>query len=105
MYLRVIGHETGMTIASVRPSNVYGPWQDAHGEAGVVAIFAERMLRDQPVLVFAPGTDTRDYVYVSDVVSAFVLAAEAPEGEMCAIGTGIETSTLDLFGHLSSLTG
>lgn len=105
LYLRVIGHETGMTIASVRPSNVYGPWQDAHGEAGVVAIFAERMLRDQPVVVFAPGTDTRDYIYVSDVVEAFVLAAEAPDGEMCAVGTGIETSTLDLFGHLASLTG
>lgn len=104
LYLPMIAARTGMTVASVRPSNIYGPWQDAHGEAGVVAIFVERMLRGQEVMVFAPGTDTRDYVYVGDVVEAFVAAADAPTGEMCVIGTGIETPTLAIFEHLARLT-
>jgi UDP-glucose 4-epimerase len=89
----------------VRPANIYGPWQDPHGEAGVVAIFVQRMLRGDPVTVFAPGTDTRDYVYVEDVVDAMTAAAEAPEGSMCLVGTGVETSTLDLFHELARLTG
>lgn len=105
MYLRIIEEETGMSVASVRPANIYGPWQDPHGEAGVVAIFTRRMLRNEDVTVFAPGTDTRDYIYVDDVVSAMLLAAEAPAGEMCVVGTGIETSTLDIFHTLARLTG
>ncbi len=105
MYLRIIEAETGMSVASVRPANIYGPWQDPHGEAGVVAIFTQRMLRNQDVTVFAPGTDTRDYVYVDDVVSALVLASQAPTGEMCVVGTGVETSTLDIFHALAALTG
>ena len=104
-YLRIIEHETGMSVASVRPANIFGPWQDPHGEAGVVAIFTRRMLRNEDVVVFAPGTDTRDYVYVDDVVSAMVLAGDAPTGEMCVIGTGVETSTLDIFHALARLTG
>lgn len=105
LYLQMIERETGMSVASVRPSNIYGPWQDPHGEAGVVAIFARRMLRGEDVTVFAPGTDTRDYVYVSDVVDAMVRAGMAETGEMCAVGTGIETSTLDLFRALARATG
>lgn len=97
IYLGLIEHETGMSFASVRPSNIYGPWQDPHGEAGVVAIFARRMLRGEEVTVFAPGTDTRDYVYVGDVVDAMLRAAMAETGELCVVGTGIETSTMDLF--------
>ena len=104
-YLRIVAHETGMTVASVRPANIYGPWQDPHGEAGVIAIFSRRMLRGEEVTVFAPGTDTRDYVYVSDVVDALARAAFAPTGEMCVIGTGVETSTLDLFHALAAQTG
>jgi len=104
LYLRIIEAETGMSVASVRPSNIYGPWQDPHGEAGVVAIFAQRMLRDQEVTIFSPGTDTRDYVYVADVVDAMVRASEAPHGEMCVVGTGIEVSTIDIFDALAGLT-
>ena len=95
----------GMSVASVRPSNIYGPWQDPHGEAGVVAIFARRMLRGDEVTVFAPGTDTRDYVYVGDVVDAMLRAAMAERGEMAVIGTGIETSTMDLFRAMARETG
>lgn len=104
-YLRIIEVETDLSVASVRPSNIFGPWQDPHGEAGVIAIFTQRMLRNEDVTVFAPGTDTRDYIYVSDVVEAMVAAAEAPTGEMCVVGTGIEVSTLDIYHALAALTG
>ena len=100
-YLKIVEWETGMTVASVRPANVYGPYQDPHGEAGVVAIFAQRMLRGEPVTIFGSGTDTRDYVYVDDVVEAQVRASEAPGGEMCVIGTGEETSTRRIFDLLA----
>ncbi|MSQ31504.1 MAG: NAD-dependent epimerase/dehydratase family protein [Dehalococcoidia bacterium] len=104
-YLRIVEWETGMTVASVRPANVYGPYQDPHGEAGVVAIFAERMLRGDAVTIFGTGEDTRDYVYVDDVVEAQVRAAEAPAGEMCVVGTGIETSTRRIFELLAQCCG
>ena len=104
-YLKIVEWETGMTVASVRPANVYGPYQDPHGEAGVVAIFAQRMLRGEPVTIFGSGADTRDYVYVGDVVEAQVRAAEAPAGELCVIGTGVETSTRRIFDLLARLTG
>ena len=100
-YLQIVEWETGMTVASVRPANVYGPYQDPHGEAGVVAIFAQRMLRGEPVTIFGTGNDTRDYVYVDDVVEAQVRASEAPRGEMCVIGTGIESSTRRIFDLLA----
>jgi len=105
VYLRLIEHQMGMSVASVRPSNIYGPWQDPHGEAGVVAIFARRMLRGDEVTVFAPGTDTRDYVYVSDVADAMLRAAMAESGEMAVVGTGIETSTMELFRAMARETG
>ena len=104
-YLKIVEWETGMSVASVRPANVYGPYQDPHGEAGVVAIFALRMLRGEPVTIFGSGSDTRDYVYVGDVVEAQVRAAEAPAGELCVIGTGVETSTRRIFDLLAHLTG
>ncbi len=62
-------------------------------------------LAGEPVTVFAPGTDTRDYVYVADVVDAMVRAAECATGEMCVVGTGVEVSTLDIFHALAALTG
>lgn len=104
-FLQIVEWETGMTVASVRPGNVYGPYQDPHGEAGVVAIFAERMLRNEPVTIFGTGGDTRDYVYVDDVVEAQVRAAAAPTGEMCVIGTGVETSTRQIFEVLAKHCG
>jgi len=104
-YLQIVEWETGMTVASVRPANVYGPYQDPHGEAGVVAIFSQRMLRGEPVTIFGTGSDTRDYVYVDDVVEAQVRAAEAPTGAMCAVGTGVETSTRRIFDLLAAACG
>jgi UDP-glucose 4-epimerase len=80
----------------LRLGNVYGPRQNPHGEAGVVAIFSGRLLRgDRPVLR-GDGTPTRDYIYVSDVADAFVAAAQAERGGTYNVGTGRETSTARL---------
>jgi UDP-glucose 4-epimerase len=83
--------------------NVYGPRQDPHGEAGVVAIFAERILRGLPVTVFGDGEQTRDFVYVDDVVDAFVRAASRGGGLVCNIGTGRETSVNHLLTTMADV--
>jgi UDP-glucose 4-epimerase len=85
--------------------NVYGPRQDPHGEAGVVAIFAERVLRGEPVTIFGTGDQTRDFVFVDDVVDAFVRAATRGGGLVCNIGTGRETSVNELVRALASQSG
>jgi UDP-glucose 4-epimerase len=105
LYLDVVARQTGMEVAVVRPSNVYGPWQDPHGEAGVVAIFSQRMLRGEPVTIYGDGTQTRDYVFVGDVVAAVRSAADAPEPATCNVCTGVETSTQHIFDALAGLTG
>jgi UDP-glucose 4-epimerase len=86
-------------------ANVYGPRQDPHGEAGVVSIFAERILRGQTVTIFGDGEQTRDFVFVDDVVDAFVRAATRGGGLVCNIGTGRETSVNRLFAELASQAG
>jgi UDP-glucose 4-epimerase len=85
--------------------NVYGPRQDPHGEAGVVAIFAERILRGEPVKVFGDGEQTRDYVFVDDVVDAFVRAATRGGGLVCNVGTGTETSVNQLLSVMATQAG
>ena len=64
----------GLECSHIAPANVYGPRQDPHGEAGVVAIFSQALLAGRPTKIFGDGTDTRDYVFVDDVVDAFVKA-------------------------------
>jgi UDP-glucose 4-epimerase len=83
--------------------NVYGPRQDPHGEAGVVSIFAERILRGQPVTIFGNGEQTRDFVFVDDVVDAFVRAATRGGGLVCNVATGQETSVNDLLGTMADV--
>jgi UDP-glucose 4-epimerase len=85
-------YETGHV--SLRYGNVYGPRQDPHGEAGVVAIFLGRLAHGEPLRIFGDGRQTRDYVYVGDVVAA-TLAAQGHAG-VFNVGTGTETSVLDL---------
>src|SRR5580698_3336516 len=85
--------------------NVYGPRQDPHGEAGVVAIFADRVLRNEPVTIFGDGEQIRDYVFVDDVVDAFVRAATRGGGLVCNIGTGRETSVNELVTAMASQSG
>jgi UDP-glucose 4-epimerase len=89
---------------SLRLGNVYGPRQDPHGEAGVVAIFLGRIAEGQPLRVFGDGTQTRDYVFVADVVEA-TLAAAAHPGGVFNVGTGRETSVLDLVDACKRVTG
>jgi len=86
-------------------ANVYGPRQDPHGEAGVVAIFAGRLLAGEQCRIFGDGSQTRDYVYVDDVVDAFVRSAERGSGLLCNIGTGVETSVVDLYSTMAAAAG
>src|SRR5207245_9524843 len=83
--------EYQLPFVALRYANVYGPRQDPHGEAGVVAIFTGRMLRAEPVTVNGDGKQTRDYVYVGDVARANLLALESTATGPCNSATGIET--------------
>lgn len=99
-YLGLYGRLYGLRGVILRLGNVYGPRQDPHGEAGVVAIFCGKLLDGEPAKVFGDGLQTRDYVYVGDVVQAFIAAAAAGTGETINIGTGSEVSVLDLVDGL-----
>ena len=94
-----------MEFAALALANVYGPRQDPHGEAGVVAIFAERLVDGDPVTIFGDGEQTRDFVYVDDVVDAFVRAATRGGGLVCNIGTGAETSVNELYRTMAAEAG
>jgi UDP-glucose 4-epimerase len=95
----------GLSTASLRLGNVYGPRQDPLGEAGVVAIFAGALLAARPPTVYGDGLQTRDYVYVADVVAAFIAAAESGGTGVFNVGTGLETSVLDLGRRLAASAG
>lgn len=99
-YCRLYGRLYGLETAVLRLGNVYGPRQDPHGEAGVVAIFAGRLLDGVRPAVFGDGRQTRDYVYVGDVVAALRAAAAGPAGVTVNIGRGEEVSVLDLLEGL-----
>jgi UDP-glucose 4-epimerase len=96
-YLRFYSEEHGLDFTSLALANVYGPRQDPHGEAGVIAIFASRLVRGEVPRIDGSGEQTRDFVFVEDVAHAFVLAAERGSGETINIGTGHETSVSELF--------
>lgn len=105
-YLDCFRHEHGLNSTVLRYANVYGPRQDPHGEAGVVAIFCNRMLANEPVSVFArktvgdPGC-VRDYVFIADVVKANMAALQGQiPDRVLNIGTGYETNTLQLAEHI-----
>jgi UDP-glucose 4-epimerase len=104
-YLFFYKMQYGIDYVSLRYSNVYGPRQDAHGEAGVVAIFCGRMVAGQPCTIYGDGDQTRDYVYVGDVARANVLALNRPVSGAFNIGTGIETSVNQLFRALARIAG
>ena len=85
--------------------NVYGPRQVPHGESGVVAIFADRIVRNEEVVVFGDGEQTRDFVFIDDVVDAFVRAATRGGGLVCNIATGRETTVNALLATMATLRG
>ncbi|GGI03940.1 NAD-dependent epimerase/dehydratase family protein [Egicoccus halophilus] len=104
-YLRSYELLHGIDWTALTLANVYGPHQTTAGEGGVVATFAGRMLAGQPCTVFGDGEQTRDFVYVDDVVHALVLAADRAPGRRLLIGTGERTSVLQLFRALAAATG
>jgi UDP-glucose 4-epimerase len=102
-YLVYYARVHGLEAVALRFANVYGPRQDPHGEAGVVAIFCERLMDGRPLTVYGDGRQTRDYVFVGDVARAWMLAAAAPlppaggvDARAFNIGTGVETDVLTL---------
>lgn len=95
----------GIDYVLLALANVYGPRQDPFGEGGVVAIFSRAMLDGRHPVVFGDGTQTRDYVYVEDVVDAFLRGAERGRGRLLNVGTGMETSVLELYEQLAALAG
>lgn len=104
-YLSMYRSVYAIEFSALALANVYGPRQDPHGEAGVVAIFAERMIRDEPVTIFGDGKQTRDFVFVDDVVDAFVRAGTRGGGLICNIGTGKETSVNAVYRAMAMATG
>lgn len=104
-YLHYYREVHGLEYSVLALANVYGPRQDPHGEAGVVAIFAGKLLdKDRPT-IFGDGEQTRDFVFVDDVADAFVRAADKGGGLIVNIGTGVETSVQQLFDQMAAVTG
>ena len=104
-YLHGFAAQHGLPYTVLRYSNVYGPRQDPHGEAGVVAIFSRALLEDRPCLIHGAGTDTRDYVYVGDVVRANLLALNSEGSAHYNVGTGRRVDVNTLFGLIASAIG
>jgi UDP-glucose 4-epimerase len=107
-YLRYFKKVKGLDYTALALANVYGPRQEPAAEVGlegqVVAIFSRRMLAKQPCTIYGDGTQTRDFVYVDDVVSAFIGARGKGSGELINIGSGVETSVNELYAQLSEAT-
>ncbi len=104
-YLYLYNVQRGLDYVALRYPNVYGPRQNPHGEAGVTAIFALKMLDGEPCNIYGDGTESRDYVYIDDVVDAHVLAADGDFNGVLCIGSGKETTVPEIFDELSALTG
>jgi UDP-glucose 4-epimerase len=99
-YLRYYALDRGLQFTALRYGNVYGPRQDPYGEAGVVAIFAERLLAGKTPVIHWDGEQTRDYVYVGDVARANLLAAAAGDGRCYCIATGIGTTVNEIYAMI-----
>jgi UDP-glucose 4-epimerase len=104
-YLQLYSALNGLRFTVLRYANVYGPRQDPHGEAGVVAIFSQLLLEGKAPTIFGDGTKTRDYVFVSDIVQANVLALEAGDGGLYNVGTGREVSDDQIFEAVRDAVG
>jgi UDP-glucose 4-epimerase len=103
-YLAMFARVQDLSYTCLRFGNIFGPRQDPLGEAGVIAIFVGRLLRGEPPIVYGDGRQTRDYVYVGDAVAAALRAMELRKTGVFNIGTGRQTSVLELVDHLGSLT-
>lgn len=104
-YLSFYERYRGVAYTALALANVYGPRQDPHGEAGVISIFASKMLKGEAPTIHGDGNQTRDYVFVDDTVHAFAIAAERGDGRLVNVGTGLETSVNGVFRLLADVTG
>lgn len=104
-YLRAQRSLYGLEYVALALANVYGPRQDPHGESGVVSIFAGNLSEGKPCIIFGDGNQTRDFVYVGDVVDAFVAAMTCAPGEILNISSGNETSIIDLYRTMAAILG
>lgn len=104
-YLRVYSEWKNVPFTSLRYGNVYGPRQDPYGEAGVVAIFCNQLIKDEKSILYGQGAMIRDYIYVLDVVEANIMAMDRGEGGTYNIGTGKPTTVLELFSLLKDISG
>jgi len=106
-YMNAYAGMYGLAPICLALANVYGPRQDPHGEAGVVAMFGSAMMSGCPTTIYGDGSATRDYVYVDDVVTAFVSAAEAPTATVGTfnIGTGVQTTVAELHHMIAAAVG
>ncbi len=105
LYVDVFSQNFGLEYVILRYANVYGPRQDALGEGGVVAIFTHSMLHGGDFVIFGDGYNVRDYVHVKDVARASLLALDYPHNDVFNIGTGVGTTTNQLFETLAKETG
>jgi len=105
LYINTYSSLHGLEGTTLALANVYGPRQDPHGEAGVVAIFAGKLLEGEPCTIYGTGTQTRDFVYVEDVASAFMASIEKGDGKLLNIGTGTETSIQHLYKEMALAVG
>ena len=104
-YLRFYQRYKGLDYTALALANVYGPRQDPHGEAGVVAIFARAMLAGTPPVIFGDGDQTRDFVFIDDTSHAFSLALDGGSGRLINIGTALETTVNEIAELLAGVTG
>jgi len=104
-YLNAYRELYQLEFTSLALGNVYGPRQDPHGEAGVVSIFAAKLLAGQPCTIFGTGEQTRDFVFVDDVVDAFVRASTKGGGLLMNIGTSREVSVIELYESMAKAAG
>ena len=105
LWLRTFERLHGLRWTALAMANVYGPRQDPAGEAGVISLFAARMLAGLPTTIYGDGSQTRDFVSVVDVAAAFLAACELPVDGRFNIGTGVETSVRELHTELAVLCG
>lgn len=104
-YLYFYNSEYGLNYSILRYANIYGPRQNPFGEAGVVAIFSTKLLKGEQPLINGSGKQTRDYVFVGDVVKANLLALKDESSDIYNVGTGIETDVNELFIELNKIIG
>ncbi len=103
-FIKLMLENEKMSYSILNLSNVYGPRQDPHGEAGVMSIFTGKMLNKEKPIIYGDGNQTRDYVYVADVVSALIKSSESGNDLFLNIGTGVETSVNELVSLIATKT-